>query len=391
MIKKKFAGKVLALMVLLCVLLTGSVLTAWAEEPLTAEPDNGMIRVNLPTFASGTTLKLAEVGGIDNGTITLNDRFAPSGVVISGLTEASQAQEAAEQLTAYAAEHEIADAWESFYDSGDKPPVYFTGLKADNTLYLIYQEPNTNQKDIIISPMLVLLPYVNAEGETLTEVELDAKYERPLPDTGAVILTKVDVRNHDITLQGAEFRLEVKKYDTLGLLKAGDEGVYEDEGGLYYWETVNENLVTNDTGKLAVEGLPFGLYRFVETKAPDGFLINNTVIEVVVDKGGLYKLDPETQEVVPDYGYVTSLMVENTPIIPPPDTPSQPSEPSEPSQPSEPSEPSQPKPSEPSETTQTGDNASKYIIVGVIVGVSLVVVILLIVLGKKGKKKDGDE
>lgn len=382
--KKKSTGKLLALMLLLCLLLTGSVLTVQADEP----EDNGTIEVHLPWFASGTTLDLAEVGRYDDGAFSLNERFAPSGVVISGLTEASQAQDAADRLAAYSAEQGLVDQSKSSDNAGDEQSVLFDGLKANGTLYLVYQKPDTNQDIIKVSSMLVLLPYVNAEGESLNRVRLDAKYERPLPNTGAVILTKVDFRNHNITLQGAEFRLEVKKYDTIGLLQAGEAGVFEDEGGLYRWETVYDDLVTNDKGQLGVEGLPFGVYRFVETKAPDGFEVGNTVIEVKVEQGGTYKLDDDHHGFVPDYGYVESLTVENTPVVessvPPPES-------SEPTPPPPSSQPEPSKPSLPSEPARTGDSASKYIIVGVVVGVSLVAVILLIVLGKKGKKNKDDD
>lgn len=382
--KKKSTGKLLALLLLLCVFLTGSVLTVRADEP----EDSGTIEVHLPWFASGTFLDLAEVGRYEDGAFSLNERFAPSGVVISGLTEASQVQDAADRLAAYSAEQGLVDRSESYYNSGDEQPILFDGLKANGTLYLVYQKPDTNQDIIKVSPMLVLVPYVNAEGESLNWVRVDAKYERPLPDTGAVILTKVDLRNHEITLAGAEFRLEVKKYDTIGLLKAGEEGVFEDEGGLYRWETVYDDLVTNHQGQLVVEGLPFGVYRFVETKAPAGFEVGNTVVEVTVDKGGSYKFDYEYDRFVPDFGYVETLTVENTPVVessvPPPES-------SEPTPPSPSSEPEPSKPSLPSESTRTGDNASKYIVVGVVVGVSLVAVVLLIVLGKKGKKNQEDD
>ena len=404
MIKKKSAGKFFALIVMLCVLVASSVLSVRADEPVVMEQqETGMLYVRLPDFASGTYLELAEVGGFENGRFYLNERFAPSGVVITGLTEASQAQKAADDLAAYAAEHQLSDAEESFYNDGDASPIIFDRLKAEGTLYLIYQKPDVNLDIIKVSPMLILLPYVNAEGESVTEVDVSVKYERPLPLTGAIILTKVDVRNHNVTLQGAEFRLEVKKYDTLGLLKAGDEGVYEDAEGLYRWETVYNNLVTNDEGKLAVEGLPFGVYRFVETKAPVGFVADNTAVVVTVDQGGTYQLK-EHRYIEPDIGYVYTLTVENTPTtdVSIPEESSRPyptesgdesdsSDVDAPSRTSEPTQSSQPQPSLPSEAAQTGDSASKYIVVGVVVGVSLVVVVLLIVLGKKGKKKDDNK
>ena len=111
MIKKKSAGKFFALIVMLCVLVASSVLSVRADEPVVMEQqETGMLYVRLPDFASGTCLELAEVGGFENGRFYLNERFAPSGVVITGLTEASQAQKAADDLAAYAAEHQLSDA-----------------------------------------------------------------------------------------------------------------------------------------------------------------------------------------------------------------------------------------------------------------------------------------
>lgn len=374
--KKKSAGTILALFVMLCMLLTGGVLTAQAVDP---DDTKGSINITVAPWVEGTEIRLFNVGNFENGTFTLNDSFTPSGVVISGLKEASQAQEAAEKLTAYAVDNQKAFSSVLLDAEGTGK---FDSLEANGTLYLLTQAPDSFTDIVKISPMLVVLPYQNTEDESVVHAKLAAKYEdlRKEPEEGAVILSKVSP-DGDV-LEGAEFRFEFKKYDTLGLLKEGDEGVFKDDNGLYYWEVVYEKLTTNVYGQLSVEHLPFGVYRFVETKAPQGFEIKNPITEVVVNQKGTVTHDNEVSErYVPAEGYAKLLTVENAPVqISHPES-------SEP----ESSQPQPSKPSQPSDNTKTGDSAGKYIVVGVVVGVSLVAVILLIVLGKKGKNNKDDD
>ncbi|MCR1288662.1 SpaA isopeptide-forming pilin-related protein [Shouchella clausii] len=80
--------------------------------------------------------------------------------------------------------------------------------------------------------------------------------------TREVALTKVDVDTKQ-ALAGAEFALEKK---------AGDN-----------WETIEEGLVTNEDGQLVLTELEPGDYRFVETKAPVGYELDNQPIEFTID------------------------------------------------------------------------------------------------------------
>ncbi|KAF1298342.1 cell wall protein [Enterococcus sp. JM4C] len=84
---------------------------------------------------------------------------------------------------------------------------------------------------------------------------------------GSVELTKVD--ESDEPLAGAEFKIV-------------------DADG----ETVQESLVSDEDGKVKVRNLAPGDYQFVETKAPDGYILNTTSIAFTIDNSN--EGQPET-------------------------------------------------------------------------------------------------
>ena len=92
--------------------------------------------------------------------------------------------------------------------------------------------------------------------------------------TGAVELTKVDADNNEIKLEGAEFKL---------LDAAGTE--------------LKVGLVTNKEGKIVVENLKPGMYKFVETKAPLGYVLDSKEIEfeIVKDQKEAIKVEVENK------------------------------------------------------------------------------------------------
>lgn len=71
---------------------------------------------------------------------------------------------------------------------------------------------------------------------------------------GDVVLTKIDSKTNE-TLQGAEFKLQ----DTLG-------------------NDIATNLVSDSSGKIIVQGLHTGEYQFIETKAPEGYILDSQPI-----------------------------------------------------------------------------------------------------------------
>ena len=355
--KKKTGFKILSLLVMLCTLIMANAVVVQAEGETEVK---GSVEITIAPFAENTAMAIAEVGGLNNGRYEVNEAFADTDVVITGLTEAAQAQEAANKLAEAAAAKQVAVVAKT--DAEGK--VKFSDLKVENTLYVIYQIDNTEV--VKVSPMLVTMPYVNLEGEALTDVRLNAKYEdvRIIPEKGAVILNKTDLKKNK--LAGAEFRLEEKIQLDVSIPEPSGNDVD------YDWLTVSK-LTTDKNGQIAVENLPLGTYRFIETKAPAGYVLDSTPQEFEIKTAGTLK--QENGVYVADEGEVVVLNFENKPVeesVPPP-----------------PPESSEPEiPSQPSEGTVTGDSIGKYIVIGVVVGVSLVAVVLLVVLGKKKKNND---
>ncbi|MFP7254338.1 SpaA isopeptide-forming pilin-related protein [Terribacillus goriensis] len=78
---------------------------------------------------------------------------------------------------------------------------------------------------------------------------------------GAVSLIKVDKDNENVPLSGAEYKL------------------VDDTGA-----TVQENLVTDQDGRIIVTDLAPGKYQFIETKAPENYVLDATPIDVEVTR-----------------------------------------------------------------------------------------------------------
>ncbi len=368
--KKRSSGRFIALIAALCFICLSVVVNVNAVPAKTSE--GGSISVKVAGFAENTSLALCQVGTYSRGTYVLNDSFSGCDADLTDLTEASAAQAAAEKLAGYAKESDILKV--SIIDA--EGMAGYTGLDCSNILYLIYQ---LDGEDIIeISPMLVVLPYYNNEGAELRSVEINAKFKdnRKKEEKGAIIINKIDPKK--APLKGAEFIFEVKTYVLDELAQESTDITFLTDGaGTFYWDTVADDLSTDRNGQIVLENLPLGTYRLTETKAPKGFVLDSTPREINVNRAGTIKRIDDIY--VPDTGAPVETEVLNTP-----EESSKPSEP-EPSKP----ESSYPEPSQPE--VVTGDQIAKYIIVGVVVGVSLIAVVLLIVLGKKKKKDDDGE
>lgn len=76
---------------------------------------------------------------------------------------------------------------------------------------------------------------------------------------GKVILTKTDAVHTDEKLKGAVFRLQ----DSTG-------------------KSIKENLISSEIGEIVVEGLEPGNYQFVETKAPEGYVLDSTPVNFTI-------------------------------------------------------------------------------------------------------------
>ena len=379
--KKKLSGKIIAVLMMLCVLCSGSLMSAYAvgEEKPSGE---GTIQVNLPDFADLTaSLAIYEVGNYNyDGTVTLKEEFSSFTGDLSDIREASK--------TLLSLINDVLDM--ARIESGN---VVFSSLPTDNVLFLVLQ--TAGEEVIDISPMLVVLSYRTETGSSINAV-IDAKYEdKRIPEepVGAVVLIKKG--ENDKLLPGAHFRFEFKNYVMPNAVENTNLEVSSDEKGDYYWDLVAADLVTDKNGQIAAENLPFGTYRFIETQAPEGYVLNEKPRVFDIDKAGRIELKEDIGEYVAKDGDPVFLIFKNdlgtTPpessipeyeseVSPPPSSTPVISIPSTPSTPSEPSNP----------PIITGEDVAKFIIIGVVVGVSLIAVVLLIVLGKK-KKTDTDD
>ena len=130
------------------------------------------------------------------------------------------------------------------------------------------------------------------------------------PVLGGALLTKVDADDATTVLAGAVFKLEQHLSDGT-------------------WAVVDgfDALATNDEGIIEVHDLPVGSYRFVETAAPEGYVLDETPVEFGVEVG-----QPEQVE----------LTMENAPVPPDPVDPVDPNDPTDPTDPAKPVDPAAP-------------------------------------------------
>ena len=105
------------------------------------------------------------------------------------------------------------------------------------------------------------------KDKQVVKIEIVNKFVR-----GNVTLTKVDEDYPENKLTGAEFE------------------IYEDTNGNGKFDEGDKligNLVETEKGIYTMTDLPFGKYFVRETKAPEGFMLDTGVYEVVIDKDGM--------------------------------------------------------------------------------------------------------
>lgn len=154
-------------------------------------------------------------------------------------------------------------------------PSKYKGDGEDNTVYLIW--PKNVWKG-------------ESEYEDAPNNDYNRDEDKVTVFTYALEIVKCDKNNKDLKLAGAEFKLTDANKNVL-----------------------IEELETKDNGTVTIEGLDEGTYYLIETKAPNGYVLDETPIEVTItgarednELTGFLENDTDaikTQEVGNDKGF----------------------------------------------------------------------------------------
>jgi len=288
----------------------------------------GSITINVESAygaVSGVGFSVYQVANVtSSGSYTLTagaNGFSGSGVVLSSLTTASLAEKAAKKLKNYAVANSITGSSGTTNASGT---VAFKDLTLG---YYLVVQTTTVGADTISDPFLVAVPMKNtAETDWIYDVVSYPKAEIHYyyDEFGAILLEKVD--DEGTLLPGAVFRLDMKVYYSTATGIPADAESGTDSSGTYYWSTYNAALTTNAYGQIGVSNLPFGQYRFMETTAPEGYVLDTSPYNFTISSAGaIYVLDGRY---VKQSGTVQTIVVVNSltpsPPVEPPESPSAP-------------------------------------------------------------------
>lgn len=285
--KRRRKNKLIPHLAILCALVLGFGMTSFAQ-------DKGTLSLQFPKDAAGAELVLYTVALLeDDGSYTYCDGFADSGITVTDLNDTAAAEEAAQKLAVYAAQNKISGSVQQVDADGN---LNYENL-ADG-LYLTAQ--STGSEKILIQPSLVAVPRMT-EGVPVYHVTITPKYSYP---GGAVIATKVNEDGN--VLGGAQFVLQAKVYAD-EVPDGAEHGA--DEKGSYYWKEYAAALVSGQNGQIVLKDLPFGSYRFVETQAPDGYLMAEAPFDFEITAAGTVQAGETKYEAAS--GTVTELTMVN--------------------------------------------------------------------------------
>lgn len=263
-----------------------------------ASSGTGSISLHLPKEAEGaefTVIKVADMG--NDGTFAYTSAFAGSTV---SLMDMGNAQDAAEQFWLQAQTAGVAGTAYRATANGliisDLMPGY----------YLVVQTSGQNGAEV--QKVLAPIPYLQEDGigNPVYDVDLTPKFEIPV---GAAILTKDD--GSGVPVAGAHFDLERKVYIAQEGAAPENMETGMDAGGRFTWEKYRSDLITNDVGQIAMEKLPLGMYRLMETTAPTGYFLNTAPAYFEIKAEGTVQLNGGQYTALS--GSVEQVYVANTP------------------------------------------------------------------------------
>lgn len=153
------------------------------------------------------------------------------------------------------------DNWSLYMDNMTTGAGGYLGLNVENDGY--YRFIETQAPDGFVLDSTPREVHVNAGDTGDTIFNVDGVVNRPY---ASIQLRKTDMEGQN--LAGAVFKVEFS----------------ENENGP--WETVAENLTSGDGGLVKLEDIEKdGFYRFIETEAPDGFVLDSEPRQVHVTAG----------------------------------------------------------------------------------------------------------
>jgi Predicted outer membrane protein len=231
--------------------------------PMDFEPENGdMINVS-PT----------EIGTVSGDNLSISIHYDKKGLVQSSLINYKGAVEmkkvddegkplSGAKFKVYNTENqEVEEEGEPLIvTSQEDGTVYAEGL-SPGAYY--FQEVATPENQYLINSTKV--PFTidtHASGKPAVKVIMDGSKEYQLPNyKGSAQLTKIDAKTK-MGLAGAQFEV----------YNASNEKVSSDQP-----------IVSDNKGKVSIDHLSPGSYYFKEVKAPEGYLINSTLVHFNID------------------------------------------------------------------------------------------------------------